>query len=230
MNKPAIITALEQSARRRRFAAFSHLFATIACVERPTKILDVGGTWNYWRQMNWTALGNFEVVLLNVVAQDGLPASFKSVVADGRNLSDYGSQEFDVVYSNSAIGHVGTFADQERMAKEIRRVGRSYFLQTPNQRFIIDWRTLMPCFHFLPITYQAWCLRHFRVGTYPRVDDYSSALHLAGRVRNVTFKELQRLFPGGTIVRERVMRLTKSFVVHAGFRKGERDDSRQVAL
>jgi hypothetical protein len=217
MNARDLITVLEHAARRRRFCLFTALFSKIANKDRPNRILDVGGTWAYWRQMDWRALGDIEVVLLNVSLEKGLPYPFTSVVCDARELSGYANQEFDTVYSNSVLGHVGSFADQQRMAQEIRRVGRSYFVQTPNQNFVVDWRTLVPFFHFLPVPYQAWCLRHFRVGAYPRITDYSTSIHQAGRIRNVTFDELQSLFPNGAIVRERVGGLTKSFMVHSGF-------------
>ena len=217
MNKPTIIARLEQSARRRRFRLFGNLLSNIVRPEQRTKILDVGGTMTYWLSMDWTTLGNIDVVLLNVFPQEGLPSGFTSVVGDARDLSSYADQEFDTVYSNSAIGHVGTLLDQERMAREIRRVGKSYFVQTPNQEFVIDWRTLVPFFHRLSVPSQAWCLRHVRVGTYPRINDYSASLRAVSRVRNLRFRELKSLFPDGTIVREKVAGLTKSFVVHSGF-------------
>lgn len=208
--------ALEQAARRRRFHVFCNLLSHRAEARRRT-ILDVGGTWVYWREMDWSVLGDINVVLLNTFPQSGLPREFTSVVSDARDLSLYRDQEFDTVYSNSVLGHVGTIEDQARMAREIRRVGNSYFVQTPNQRFLVDWRTLVPCFHFLPVTYQAWCFRHFRVGTYPKIADYSESIHQARRIRNVIYEELREMFPDGTILRERVGGLTKSFMVHSGF-------------
>jgi hypothetical protein len=216
-NSFAITTAVERSARRKRFALFRSLFLRLNGTNRPLRILDVGGTWDYWREMDWRSLGRIEVTLLNVFPQNGVPYPFTSVLADARDLSSYANSEFDTVYSNSALGHVGTFADQLQAAREIRRVGRSYFVQTPNQHFIIDWRTLVPFFHFLPIPYQAWCFRHFRVGRYQRAPTYSAALHQAMRVRNLTSRELHTLFPDGNLLRERIGGLSKSFMIHAGF-------------
>lgn len=80
-----------------------------------------------------------KVTLLNVMPQAGIDA----VLGDARDLSRYGDGEFDVVFSNSCIGHVGGFEDQLRMAREIRRVGRRYFVQTPNHGLPIDWRILV---------------------------------------------------------------------------------------
>jgi len=40
---------------------------------------------------------------------------------------------FDAVYSNAAIEHVGDFDSQKRMAAEVMRVGKRWFVTTPNR-------------------------------------------------------------------------------------------------
>lgn len=76
--------------------------------------------------------------------------------------------EFDIVLCNSVIEHVtlpkaecarpGTgrrewrersLAAQERFAREIRRVGRGWFVQTPHRAFPIDAHTWLPLTNFL---------------------------------------------------------------------------------
>ena len=214
MNKPRFFTRLEEKARRTRFSFFANLLATI---ERPLVVLDIGGTMDYWRKVNYAVLGDVKFVLLNINPQMDVSPPFSSVVGDGCDLSRYLDREFNLVFSNSVIGHVGTFADQEQMAKEVRRVGKRYFVQTPNHGFFLDWRTMVPYFHFLPVSFQAWCFRHFPVGTYPRERDHEKSLHLARRIRNLRRRELKMLFPGATIAPERILGLTKSFMVYRGF-------------
>ena len=207
--KPAFVAARELQGRRDRFAIFAKLCAGL---DRPLSILDVGGTVQYWQDQDWRAL-NAEITLLNVsleTAQD----PFKAVVGDARDLSRYSDNAFDVVHSNSVLSLVGGFDDQLRMANEVRRVGRAYFVQTPNRHFPLDWRTLVPFFHWLPPTIQARCFQRMRVGIYQRIDSYTDALHAACRVRDVTESELRVLYDDGTLVKERVAGLTKSFIVH----------------
>lgn len=176
-------------------------------------MLDVGGTIDYWATVGLPTLQDVEVVLLNGFEQH-VEGPFSAVVGDARDLSMYRPQEFDIVFSNSVIGHVGNFTDQRRMADEIQRVGRYFFLQTPNHRFPLDWRTLVPFFHFLPAHVQAWCFARVPVGRYRRASGTSEATVWATRIRNLNRKEVGHLFPGAKVIDETVLGFTKSFLVH----------------
>lgn len=81
------------------------------------------------------------------------PSQFSYVQGDGRNLP-YTNNEFDIVFSNSVIEHVGTFEDQKRFAEEIRRVAKSYWVQTPNRHFPVETHLIAPFIHFLPRNFQ----------------------------------------------------------------------------
>lgn len=183
-------------------------------LSKPIEILDVGGTINFWENSNLLSQKT-SVTVLNIVEQRP-SIKVKVVIGDACNLC-FKDKSFDIVFSNSVLGHVGDWRQQKKMADEIRRVGCRYFVQTPNQDFFIDWRTLMPFFHWLSPTIQAWCLQRFSVGLYRRTSSKDEAMILATRIRNVTRKELQEFFPGGEIINERVLFFTKSFMVYDGF-------------
>jgi SAM-dependent methyltransferase len=209
----SLFNHLSLRARRRRFGWIVRTIERPS--NRPLRVLDVGGTVDYWSGMPWEPLRPVEIVLLNLTAQDTRPP-FTAIVGDARDLSRYANQSFDVVYSHSVIGHVGDLDDQQRMARELRRVGRQFIVQTPNQRFPLDWRTLTPGFHFLPVRAQAWCIQRMSVGRYPKVADEATARLLAARVRNVTWRELRLMFPNAVIHVERACGLPKSFIVVGG--------------
>jgi len=145
MNRQRFVSYMRQKFLSARFDFFLKLLTDL---ERPIKVLDVGGTIIHWQKIDFSSLGDIEVRLLNILPQQEVEAPFFSVVGDGRDLSRYADQEFDLVYSNSVINMVDNFADQKQMAQEIRRVGKRYFVQTPNHRFWLDWRTMVPFFHF----------------------------------------------------------------------------------
>jgi hypothetical protein len=58
---------------------------------------------------------------------------------------------FDFVHSAAVLEHIGSFANQERFARECARVARKgFFLTTPNRWFPIEFHTQLPVVHWLP--------------------------------------------------------------------------------
>lgn len=209
MHAAQLLANLELSRRTRRHRYF--LQALKACGRSPV-VLDVGGTLAYWKSFDFPQGVTPRIVLLNTFAQES--GQFEALLGDARDLSRFADRQFDIVFSNSVIGHVGGFSDQLLMASEVRRVGSRFFVQAPNHAFPIDWRTLVPFFHRLPARVQAWCFLRCRVGRYQRAKDAGEAWEWATRVRNLRRHELAQLFPGATVLEERVLGFTKSFIVH----------------
>ena len=65
---------------------------------------------------------------------EALVSSSCYVVADGCHLP-FADDAFDMAFSNSVIEHV---PDHEAFSRELARVGRSYYVQTPNKWFPIE--------------------------------------------------------------------------------------------
>jgi SAM-dependent methyltransferase len=62
----------------------------------------------------------------------------------------FADDEFDVVFSNAVIEHVGGQDRQRRLVAEALRVGRRAFLTTPNRLSPIEVHTRLPLVHWLP--------------------------------------------------------------------------------
>jgi SAM-dependent methyltransferase len=58
--------------------------------------------------------------------------------------------EFDIVFSNAVVEHVGGRERQRSFVSEALRVARRVFLTTPNRRFPIELHTRLPLVHWLP--------------------------------------------------------------------------------
>jgi SAM-dependent methyltransferase len=58
--------------------------------------------------------------------------------------------EFDIVFSNAVIEHVGNRERQRQLVSEAIRVGRRAFITTPNRRFPVEVHTRLPVVHWLP--------------------------------------------------------------------------------
>ena len=117
---------------------------------------------------------------------------------------------------NSVIEHVGDAASQRRFAREIARVGRAFWVQTPNRWFPVEQHLLTPLVHWLPRRWQRAVVRRGTVWsalTHPTPDRREFYLeHFLRDVRLLGFRELRSLFPGARIIRERFLGITKSLI------------------
>jgi hypothetical protein len=202
--------------RRARFACFT---ARLDRLVPPLRILDVGGRQIFWERMGFVGRAGVEVTLLNLEPIEARLPGFSAVAGDARAMAGFADGSFDVVFSNSVIEHLGTFADQRRMADEVMRVGRRYFVQTPNRHFLLEPHFLVPGFQFLPRPLQVAMVRRLNLGWYRRRPEPAEALALVAEHRLLTLRELRALFPGAEILRERVLGLTKSFIACGGWQE-----------
>ncbi len=187
-------------------------FASTLDIGPETRILDVGGVAEYWQMLPRRP----HVVLLNQPrAQAELSAAASWVAGDGRNLP-FADQSFDFVFSNSVIEHVGDAADQQRFASEVARVGRGYWVQTPNRWFPIEQHLLTPAIHWLPKAWQRALVPRFTIwGIFSRVSRDRREFyleHYLNQIRLLDAREVRQLFPDARVTRERFLGWTKSLV------------------
>jgi SAM-dependent methyltransferase len=199
--------------RRRRFALFAVMVTGMPGVVR---VLDIGGTQQYWQMMAPGAefLDRVHVTLLNLEPQAVSEPNFTSLVGDARAMPQFADRQFDLVFSNSTIEHLGSSAAQQAMAAEVRRVGQGFYIQTPNRYFPLEPHFLFPGFQFLPLGVRAWLVRHFKLGWFPRIVDRRQARAEVAAIRLLGETEFRALFPGAAIYKERYCGLTKSFVAY----------------
>jgi len=91
--------------------------------------------------------------------------------------------EFDIVFSNAVIEHVGGRERQRALVSEAIRVGRRVFITTPNRRFPIEVHTRLPLVHWLP---ESLAHRAYRAAG----KDFATDVHLLSR------RSFAALFPG----------------------------------
>jgi len=173
--------------------------------------LDVGGNPWFWNDLEVSP----KITLLNPdMLSDDLVKKFSQfnfVAADGCNMP-YPDKSFDVGFSNSAIEHVGTYERQKAFATELRRVGRTLWVQTPAREFPVEPHLMAPFFQYFPRWLQRKTLRYFTIyglitkPTPAQVEDFLN------EVRLLKHHEMQELFPDCEIYREKVMGITKSYI------------------
>jgi hypothetical protein len=205
--------SFNQRFRAKRFAFFKNLLEP-NYKDKPIKILDIGGTQSYWERMHFTNVSNVFVTLLNLKTMPVNYNNFTSVKGDACNLSEFEDKHFDVVFSNSVIEHLFTLENQQKMAAEVRRVGKNYYVQTPNYYFPFEPHWLRPFFHYLPFGMKVWLTQNFNMGHYPKSPHKEAAIQRVNEVRLLTPKDMRSLFPDGKLYREKFFGLTKSITMY----------------
>lgn len=209
-------SSLASRMRRRRFAFFEALANELPFGAR---ILDIGGTPAFWRDIALVEERRVRVTLLNLESYAAAHPDVELIQGDARDMHCFRDQEFDAVFSNSVIEHVGSVADQQRMASEIRRVAPRYFVQTPNRYFPLEPHFLLPLFQFYPRTLQIALVRRFNLGWMPRRPEHDEAEREVAQIRLMSGAEMLALFPGATLYREQLCGLTKSLVAYGGWQE-----------
>jgi len=202
--------------RSRRFGVFEFL---IARMPRPVRILDVGGTTEFWERRGWAGSDDYRITTLNLFAEDRRHENIRAVTGDATNMKEFGEGSFDVVFSNSVIEHLFTFDNQRRMAEEVRRVGKAYWVQTPNFWFPMEPHFHVPGWQWMPVASRVEIIRRWRCGWRGPCGDPLIARRLVEEVRLMTRTELASIFPGARVVPERFCGLVKSWTAIDGFER-----------
>jgi hypothetical protein len=194
-------------ASRYRQARFARFVKTLR-LGPSDRILDVGGYPGFWAGSGFER----QVTLLNLSFAER-PPPFDYLLADARSLTAVGTGAFDVVHCNSVIEHVGSWDDQRAAAREICRVGRRYWVQTPYRHFPIEAHFLFPFFQYLAAGVQkrvavSWPLSHYRRAGVPP----GQILQELASLRLLSRADLRTLFPQAEILAETVARWPKSLI------------------
>ena len=129
---------------------------------------------------------------------------------------------FDIIFCSSVIEHVTVdkkdiksiqtnrefrdvaFKRQKKLAGEIERVGKRYFVQTPYKYFPLESHSRLPfILVLLPRKVQIKIIKFFRKFWFARtIPDWNL----------LTVKDMKFLFPGAKIIKERAFFFTKSLM------------------
>jgi hypothetical protein len=207
MNVHSIFAFVSPYFRRKRMALFWERMQPA----KETRILDVGGYPWCWRDSKVSS----SVTILNLHILPGLENEYKdrhTLVQGDATCMQYQDQQFDIVFSNSVIEHLETYQQQERFAKEVRRVGKDLWIQTPAKCFFLEPHLLTPFIHWLPKRMQISLARNFTVWGLITRPDRQRAFEYVNEIKLLNESEMKALFPDCEIVKEKIWGLTKSYV------------------
>lgn len=136
----------------------------------------------------------------------------EAVIGDACELP-WPDNSFDVVYSNAVIEHLGSFERQKKMAAEIIRVGRRWFVATPNRWFPFEFHMRLPFVTWLPGN------GYLRVGNIVSYNHIREKYMIGAKhndLRLMSAGELRKCFPGSNIIKQRVTFMAETLIAVGG--------------
>jgi SAM-dependent methyltransferase len=139
-------------------------------VAEPGAILDVGvsrlelhnrrGPANYFlKTFRYPAEFYTGLAVDDMTGMDELHPGKKFVTYDGR-IFPFADHQFDSVFSNAVVEHVGDSDRQLLFINEMLRVGKWVFFTTPNKWFPIETHTGAFIRHWSDASFFKWCSKH----------------------------------------------------------------------
>jgi hypothetical protein len=202
--------SLAHAARSRRWAELLRHFPDLA----EMRVLDLGGTPGSWR---FAPVRPVQVVTVNLdpcTAQQTEPG-LTPLVADACDLPDsLSAEQFDLVYSNSLMEHVGGHSRRQRFAETVRNCADHHWVQTPYRYFPVEPHWLFPGMQWLPFRARVTVSQRWPYGHIPR-GGRAQATNDVAEVELLSATEMRSYFPDSCIWYERFAGLPKSLVARA---------------
>lgn len=209
------------NARRKRAELFRNWFH----IDEKTKILDLGSEngSNINNVLRGTPFRQSNVFIADIdpkaLEKGHRDYGFNPVLINEAGQLPFADGQFDIVYGSSVIEHAtvlkadvwalkdgnlfktASLERQRLLAKEIMRLGKQYFVQTPSRSFPIESHTWLPLAGYLP---RRALLPVMRISNKFWVKKAIPDFNLLGK------SEMNDLFPDAEIISEIVLGLTKS--------------------
>lgn len=209
----------QRSCRRKRGEIFKRLLTPL----ESDRILDLGGEGGgYIRSILPEAPLIFSADIDPDMIRKSSGHGVIPVLLNENEPLPFPDNHFDIVFCSSVIEHVTVIkkemeqivsgsefkrlaaVSQTFFADEIRRVGKSYFVQTPYKYFPLESHSRLPVFLvLLPRSWQIRLIRFFNRFWIARTHPDWNLL---------TVKDMKALFPEAEIIKERIFGFTKSIM------------------
>ena len=194
------------------------LFDKVMRPSKDMKVLDVGGQANPYGKEEIQFIDNYRwkknVSVVNLsgehisVVKKFYP-EIEAVVGDCCELP-WPDKSFDIVYSNAVIEHLGNFTRQKKMATEVMRVGKRWFVTTPNRWFPFEFHTRLPFVTWFPGNVYLWISDLI---SYSHIKKkYTMGKKIRG-LRLMSVRELKECFQNSKIVKHRVTFMAETLIV-----------------
>lgn len=179
-------------------------------------VLDVGGYPGTWteRPQRTRRIDCLNIHPVNWDSEAAPDHQITTATGDGCAL-EFGEDDYDILFSNSVIEHVGDWENQRRFAGEARRVGKKLWIQTPAFACPLEPHYLAPFVHWLPVRIRRRLLRWFTPWGWMTKPSQEKVDETIAFTRLLRRKQIEQLFPDCTIFTERMLGIIpKSYVAY----------------
>ena len=156
-------TSLAATFRRRRW---DQLLAAFPDLESMS-VIDLGGRASTWLD---APRHPRHVHVLNLEPPEETPTPAWMTVQYGNACAlpaDVLARDYDLVFSNSVLEHVGGHANRADFAASVHRLADRHWIQTPYRYFPLEPHWLFPWFQHLPVSVRAWIARRWPMAHSP---------------------------------------------------------------
>ena len=200
---------------------------TLMKPQNGVSVLDLGGEWgDFLARIKNRLQAQFVIADIREDYRSTVEQKygFQFVLIDEEKPLPFKDKEFDIIISNSVIEHVTlpkklcmtdisqaewvtiSRQNQRRFATEIRRVSKSYFVQTPHKSFPIETHTWLPFVNLL---------NHNQATSLVRFTDKYWIKHCGNVDWNLlSLTEMKTLFPDAELYIERFFGFPKSIIAY----------------
>ncbi len=203
--------SLSERFREKRFKGLMNLASQFPT--KPHRIVDLGGTAEYWVNRGLAGSPDFDITLVNLSPQEESRRNIHFVMRDVGDLSFLEDKAFDIAVCHSVIEHLYTGERQEELSRQIQRIAKAYWVQTPNYWFPVEPHFLLPLFQWLPEWIRIHILNRYGSLRFGPYRDLAMSRQAVKEIRLLARKDLEKLFPGAEITPERYLGWVKSWVV-----------------
>ncbi len=216
---PALFEKAQARFRASRFRQVQRIIDRLIEQHGEVRVLDAGGRAEYWNLLSPAAADRVHLTILNYSSEladysekAAAHVRYENITGDACAMPQYADRAFHLVHSNSVIEHVGGYGRMIAFARELRRVGQAYYVQTPNFWFPIDPHIAFPVLHWLPDPLRIAVHTRWGVGLVKRLD-FAGAVSFLDDSRMISQRTMNALFPDAVHSAERFALIFKKSLI-----------------
>jgi hypothetical protein len=197
--------SLSERLRRRRWTQVLQHVPDLGSL----RVLDLGGTGTWWGN---APVRPAHVTAINLNDADQVHPSVEMIHGDVLDADRLVSgQQFDLVFSNSLIEHLGGHRPRRRFADLVASLAPRHVIQTPYRYFPIEPHWMFPGFQFLPVSARCRLAPRWKMGMTYEWERRAATNEVMG-TELLTVSDMRAYFPDSKIIFERVGTLPKSML------------------